>query len=120
MPVGLPEALARGDTERLPHDLEGDGRAPVLRPDGQALQLGEAAEEAQPQAGSRLAVDPTQQMQAAEVVAVEFLVERTVLVAHVDDGADGGGAQEIVHRAHDRYTLALCRAAVLGGFWSSA
>jgi hypothetical protein len=101
MTIGLGEALAPGDAQGLPHDGKGDGGATLLRPDGKPFKLREIAEEPQPQAGGRLATDKAQQVHAAEIVSVEFLVVWTLLSAHVDDGADGSGTLEIIQRAHD-------------------
>jgi hypothetical protein len=112
MAIGLGETLAAGDAQGLADDPEGNAGPAVFRPDRKTLQLREAAEEPQPKAGRGFAVDPAQQVHAAEVVAVEFLVVGAVLAAqipagHVDDGADGGCALEIVHGADDRDLLAM-------------
>jgi hypothetical protein len=42
---------------------------------------------------------------AAEIVAVELLVERAGLIADIDDRPDGGGAEHVVQRADDRDAL---------------
>ncbi len=77
----------------------------MLRPDGEALELGEASEEPHPQAGGRLGPDPAEKVHAAKVVSVELLVVGAILPADIDDGAYGGDALQIVHRADDRDPL---------------
>lgn len=101
MAIGRGEALAAGDAQGLPHDPECYAGAPVLGPDREAFQLGEAAEEAQPQARRGLAIDPPEQVHAAKIVAVELFLVGAVLSGHVDNGADGHGALEVIQRAHD-------------------
>jgi hypothetical protein len=105
MAVRSPEALARRQLERVADDGECDARPPELRAHRQPLQFCKAAEEPHAQARRRLVAHPTDEMQAAEIVAVELLVIGAGLVPHVDDGPDGGGAQKLVQRADDRHTL---------------
>jgi hypothetical protein len=99
MPIGPREPLAAGDVQRFPHDPEGDGRPAILRPDRQALQLHEITEESQPQAGRRFAANPTQQVHAAEIIPIEFFLVWAILPGHVDDGPNGDGPLEVIHRA---------------------
>ncbi|MHC2194911.1 hypothetical protein ACVJF1_007544 [Bradyrhizobium diazoefficiens] len=60
------------------------------------LDLGEIAEEAHPQAARRLAADKADEMRGYHVVAVELLLERTILLGEIDRRADGGDQHEIV------------------------
>ena len=72
----------------------------ALVANGQPFELGEIGKIANPHAADRLAVLVADQMGGGEIIAVEFLLERAMLFAHVDRAADRDHARHLVHRAH--------------------
>ena len=74
--------------------------AAALVANRQPFELGEIGEIADPHAADRLAVLVADQMGGGKIVAVEFLLERATLFAHVDRAADRDHARHLVHRAH--------------------
>ena len=76
---------------------------PELRPSlrtASRSSLAKSGEIADPHAADRLAVLVADQMGGGEIVAVELLLERAVLFAHVDGAADRDHARHLVHRSH--------------------
>src|SRR5215468_7528024 len=94
--VDLPKTLALDVGDGLLHQLERDPRAAELMAHRKPLDLGEFAEEADAQAARRLAADIAEKMRGAEIVAVELLLDRAVLLGEIDGGADRRHRHEIV------------------------
>src|SRR5215470_16692396 len=95
-PVDLLKALALDVLDGRLHELERDPRAAELMAYREPLDLGEFAKEADAQAARRLAADIAEKMRGAEIVAVELLLDRAVLLGEIDGGADRRHRHEIV------------------------
>jgi len=74
--------------------------ATAFMTDGKPLQLGETGEVPDPHAADGFAVLVADQMGGGKIIAVEFLLERAALLAHVDRAANGDDARHLVHRAN--------------------
>src|ERR1700674_472254 len=72
-----------------PYDLESEKRAPEFMSDCEPLQFREIGEEANPHTSGRFAPHGRDQMQRAEIVAVELLFIRTGLLGEIHGRADG-------------------------------
>ncbi len=99
--VDLAEALAFHIIDTGLHQLERDARAPILVTHREPLDLGEIAEEPHPQAARRLVADEAYEMRGDHVVAVELLLEWTILLGEIDRRTDGGHQHEIAWIARE-------------------
>ena len=81
-------------------DAPGEAATAAFVPHCQPLELCEAGKIADPHASNRLAVLVADQMGGGKIVAVEFLLERTSLLGHVDRAADRDHARHLIHRPH--------------------
>ena len=68
---------------------------------GEPLDLGELAEEAHPQAARGLVADESDEVRGDQVVAVELLLDRAILLGEIDGRANGGHQHQIVGIARD-------------------
>src|SRR5665213_1094325 len=83
------------------HQLERYARPPELMADGETHDLGEFAKKTHPKTGRRLLSDKSDEMRRDQVIAVELLFDRTILLGKVDRRANGGDQHEIVGIARD-------------------
>src|SRR5262245_2475885 len=98
-----------------PNDLKRETRVAEFLADSEAFDLGEIGEIANAQAAGRLVTDVTYQMRRCEVVAVEFLFVRTLLLADINGTPQTGDPHEIFERARHRHGYgALAGAAAIG------
>src|SRR5262249_10216286 len=100
-PIDLLEALALDVLDGCLHQLERDPRAAELMAHRKPLDLGEFAKEADAQAARRLVADIAKKVRRAEIVAVELLLDRAILLGEVDGGADRRHRHEIVGIARE-------------------
>jgi hypothetical protein len=69
--------------------------------DGETFDLGELAKEPHAKAGRGLTSDKSDEMRRDQIVAVEFLFDRTILFGKIDGGTDGGHQHQVVGIASD-------------------
>src|SRR4029079_18453766 len=93
-------ALLAAQLDGCVHDLAGDAGVAALVADRQPFELGEIREVTNPHAADRLMSAVANQMGGGEIVAVELLLERAMLLAHVDGAADRDRARHLIHRSH--------------------
>ena len=95
-------SLAPDEFDSLGHEMSGDlARAPPFA-HAHALDLGEAIEPAQPQAAHRLLANLGQKMRGAgEVVSVELLFVRAILLADVNQRTRHRDALHVIGRARN-------------------
>src|SRR5882762_4501054 len=101
MAVNLPEALALDVFEARLHQLERYARAPELMPHGETLDFGKLAKKSHPKTGRGLAADKSDEVRRDQVVAVEFFLDRAILLGKVHGGANRGHQHQIVGVAGD-------------------
>src|SRR5262249_24791437 len=105
-------ALARGDFRaRIPKRLHHTAAAPAAQ-HRSTLELGEASKP--PDADDPYGFSPIkgdQMRGAGEIVAVELLIVRTILFAHIDDGAKRVRCEQLRRRAHHLDFVARAHAA---------
>ena len=82
--VDLLEPLALDVVDAGLHQLERHARAPELVAHGKTLDLGELAEKPHPQAAGRLGSDKSEEVRRHQIVAVEFLLDRAILLGEVN------------------------------------
>src|SRR5258708_7103928 len=99
--VDFPKPLALDVIDARLHQLERHARAPELMTDGETFDLGELAKKSHPEAARRFCSDKSDEMRRDQVVAVEFFLDRTILLGKINGRANGGDQHQIVGIACD-------------------
>ena len=99
--VDLPESLAFDVVDAGLHQFERYARPPELMADGEALDLGEFAKKSYPKATRRFSSDKSEEVSRDQVVAIEFFLDRAILLGKINSGTDGGHQHEVVGIARD-------------------
>ena len=94
--VDLLEALALDVVDARLHQLERHARAPELMPDGETFDFGEFAEKSHPKATRRFGSDESDEVRRDQIVAVEFFLDRAILLGEIDGRANRGDQHQIV------------------------
>src|SRR5689334_18787528 len=69
--------------------------------DRKSFDLGKLAEEAHAQAARRLLADEADEMRRDEIIAVELLLDRTILLGKIDRRADRSDQHQVVRIARN-------------------
>src|SRR6266550_2556915 len=80
----------------------------------EALDFGEVGEVTDTQTSGRLVADIANEMRRGQIIAVEFLLIRTFLLADIDRASQAGDAHKVFKGPRDRYgEFALAGIAVI-------
>src|SRR5215471_1087201 len=102
VPIQAPIAFLPAKLDARADELERQPRVAEFLANGEALDFRKIGEEAESEASGRLVADISDQVRRREIVAVEFLLIRTFLLADIDRASQACDAHEIFEGARDR------------------
>src|SRR6185369_7526535 len=101
MTINAPEALLAGKLDAGANRLKSEPGLAILGSYRQSLELAEIREKSCANASRRLVAHVTDQMGCAEVVAIELLPVRAILIAHEHARPDCDDLHHVRERARD-------------------
>src|SRR6202171_3356989 len=108
-------ALLLAELDSGAHQLEGEARVAEFLAHRKALDLGKSGEVTDAQAARRLVADISKQMSRRQVIAVEFFLIRTFLLADINSASQAGDAHKILEGARHRDRDGACSGAFAVG-----
>jgi hypothetical protein len=82
--LDLPEPLALDVVDARLHQLERHPRAPELMPDRRDVRLWRTRQKIAPEGSPQVRSDKSDKVRRDQIVAVEFFLDRTILLGEVD------------------------------------